>query len=455
MEKDKEIFKSLPNNIEAEIALLGALLIDPEAIYKIVDLIKPEDFYKPAHQIIYSTILYLFEKREPIDIITTTNRLKEIGEIENIGGPAYLFELINKTPSVTNVINYAKIIKDKKARRDLIQLTYEFQNLAYDENKDCEELIDEVESKIFKVAEKVYPKEFSHISQFLEEAYKRIEELHTQDKKIRGISTGFPLLDEYLGGFQKSDLIILASRPSLGKTSLALTFARNIAISENKPVAIFSLEMSKDQIIDRLLASEAGVSLWRLRTGKLFYEGELNELALISDALDRLNQAPIFIDDTPNLNTIQIRTMSRKLKHQVGDLGLIIIDYLQLLKANRFYDSRVQEITEISRSLKELARELNVPILALSQLSRAPEQRITQVPKLSDLRDSGSIEQDADVVLFIHRPKESGQIVPSNQSDIIIAKQRNGPLGVVTLYFDPESTSFYSSEQTIEEIELH
>jgi replicative DNA helicase len=455
MEKDKEIFKSLPNNIEAEIALLGALLIDPEAIYKIVDLIKPDDFYKPAHQIIYSTILYLFEKREPIDIITTTNRLKEIGEIENIGGPAYLFELINKTPSVTNVINYAKIIKDKKARRDLIQLTYEFQNLAYDENKDSEELIDEVESKIFKVAEKVYPKEFSHISQFLEEAYKRIEELHTQDKKIRGISTGFPLLDEYLGGFQKSDLIILASRPSLGKTSLALTFARNIAISENKPVAIFSLEMSKDQIIDRLLASEAGVSLWRLRTGKLFYEGELNELALISDALDRLNQAPIFIDDTPNLNTIQIRTMSRKLKHQVGDLGLIIIDYLQLLKANRFYDSRVQEITEISRSLKELARELNVPILALSQLSRAPEQRITQVPKLSDLRDSGSIEQDADVVLFIHRPKESGQIVPSNQSDIIIAKQRNGPLGVVTLYFDPESTSFYSSEQTIEEIELH
>jgi replicative DNA helicase len=455
MEKDKEIFKSLPNNIEAEIALLGALLIDPEAIYKIVDLIKPDDFYKPAHQIIYSTILYLFEKREPIDIITTTNRLKEIGEIENIGGPAYLFELINKTPSVTNVINYAKIIKDKKARRDLIQLTYEFQNLAYDENKDSEELIDEVESKIFKVAEKVYPKEFSHISQFLEEAYKRIEELHTQDKKIRGISTGFPLLDEYLGGFQKSDLIILASRPSLGKTSLALTFARNIAISENKPVAIFSLEMSKDQIIDRLLASEAGVSLWRLRTGKLFYEGELNELALISDALDRLNQAPIFIDDTPNLNTIQIRTMSRKLKHQVGDLGLIIIDYLQLLKANRFYDSRVQEITEISRSLKELARELNVPILALSQLSRAPEQRITQVPKLSDLRDSGSIEQDADVVLFIHRPKESGQIVPSNQSDIIIAKQRNGPLGVVTLYFDPESTSFYSSEQAIEEIELH
>ncbi|GIW66437.1 MAG: replicative DNA helicase [Candidatus Parcubacteria bacterium] len=451
----EEIFKSLPNNQEAEIALLGAILIDPEAIYKVVDILKPDDFYKPAHQIIYSSILYLFEKRESIDVITVTNRLREIGELENIGGAGYVFELISKTPTVSNVIYYAKIIRDKKARRDLIQTAYEIQSIAYEEEKSSEELIDEIGVKIFKVAERVYPKEFFHISQFLESAYQRIEELHTQEKKLRGVSTGFPLLDEYLGGLQKSDLIILASRPSLGKTSLALTFARHIALNENKPVAIFSLEMSKDQVIDRLLASEAGVSLWRLRTGKLFYEGEINELALISEALDRLNQSPIYIDDTPNLNTLQIRTMSRKLKHQIGEIGLIIIDYLQLLKSNRYFESRVQEITEISRSLKELARELNVPILALSQLSRAPEQRISQVPKLSDLRDSGSIEQDADVVLFIHRPKEIGQVVPSNQSDIIIAKQRNGPLGVVTLYFDPETTSFYSTEQAIEEIELH
>jgi len=321
--------------------------------------------------------------------------------------------------------------------------------------KDPEELIDELGAKIFKVAEKIYPKEFSHISKFLEEAYRRIEELHTQERKLRGIPTGFPLLDEYLGGLQKSDLIILASRPSLGKTALALTIARNVAINENIPVAIFSLEMSKDQIIDRLIAGEAGVSLWRLRTGKLMYEGDINELALISEALDRLNQAPIYIDDTPNLTPLQIRTMTRKLKHQVGEIGLVIIDYLQLLKSHKSYDSRVQEITEISRSLKELARELNVPILAISQLSRAPEQRISQIPRLSDLRESGSIEQDADVVLFIHRPKEAGQIAPSNQADIIIAKQRNGPLGVVTLYFDPETTAFYSTEQTIEEIELH
>ncbi len=451
----EEIFKSLPNNQEAEIALLGAILIDPEAIYKVVDILKPDDFYKPAHQIIYSAMLYLFERRESIDVITVTNRLRELGELENIGGAGYIFELISKTPTISNIINYAKIIRDKKARRDLIQTAYEIQSIAYEEEKNSEELIDEIEVKIFKVAERVYPKEFSHISQFLESAYQRIEELHNQQKKLRGVSTGFPLLDEYLGGLQNSDLIILASRPSLGKTSLALTFARHIAINENKPVAIFSLEMSRDQIIDRLLASEAGVSLWRLRTGKLFYEGEINELALISDALDKLNQAPIYIDDSPNLNTLQIRTMSRKLKHQVKEIGLIIIDYLQLLRANKYYDSRVQEITEISRNLKELARELNVPILALSQLSRAPEQRISQVPKLSDLRDSGSIEQDADVVLFIHRPKESGQVVPSNQTDIIIAKQRNGPLGVVTLYFDPETTSFYSTEQTIEEIELH
>jgi replicative DNA helicase len=451
----EEVFQSLPNNQEVESAFLGALLIDPEAIYKVIDIIKPDDFYKPAHQIIYSAILFLFEKRESIDIITVTNRLKEMGELENIGGSGYLFELISKTPTVSNVINYAKIIRDKKSRRDLIQTAYEIQGLAYNEEKNSEELIDEIEARIFKIADRVYPKEFSHISQFLESAYQRIEELHNQDKKIRGISSGFPLLDEYLGGFQKSDLIILASRPSLGKTSLALTFARNIALNENKPVAIFSLEMSRDQIVDRLLASEAGVSLWRLRTGKLFYEGEINELALISEALDKLNQAPIYIDDSPNLNTLQIRSMARKLKHQVGEIGLIIIDYLQLLKTNKYYDSRVQEIAEISRSLKELGRELNVPILALSQLSRAPEQRISQVPKLSDLRDSGSIEQDADVVLFIHRPKETGQITPSNQSEIIIAKQRNGPLGVVTLYFDPETTSFYSSEQMIEEIELH
>jgi replicative DNA helicase len=452
---DEKIIKTLPHNIAAEEALLGSILIDPEAIYKVADIISPEDFYKPAHQIIYSAILYLFEKREAIDILTVTNRLREINELDNIGGPSYLFELINKTPSVMNVVHYAKIIKDKKARRDMIQMSYEIQRLAFDEEKDPEELIDELGAKIFKVAEKIYPKEFSHISKFLEEAYRRIEELHTQERKLRGIPTGFPLLDEYLGGLQKSDLIILASRPSLGKTALALTIARNVAINENIPVAIFSLEMSKDQIIDRLIAGEAGVSLWRLRTGKLMYEGDINELALISEALDRLNQAPIYIDDTPNLTPLQIRTMARKLKHQIGEIGLVIIDYLQLLKSHKSYDSRVQEITEISRSLKELARELNVPILAISQLSRAPEQRISQIPRLSDLRESGSIEQDADVVLFIHRPKEAGQIAPSNQADIIIAKQRNGPLGVVTLYFDPETTAFYSTEQTIEEIELH
>lgn len=451
----EEVNKTLPHNIEAEKALLGCILVDPDAIYKVADMISPNDFYKPAHQIIYSAIMYLFEKREAIDLLTVTNRLREMGELENIGGPSYIFELINSVPAVMNIVNYAKIVKDKKARRDMIQTAFEMQKLAYDEEKNPEELIDEVEARIFKVAEKIYPREIAHISTYLEEAYQRIEELHSQERKLRGISTGFPLLDEYLGGFQKSDLIILASRPSLGKTALALTFARHIAINENIPVAIFSLEMSKDQVIDRLIAGEAGVSLWRLRTGKLMYEGEMNELALISEALDKLNQAPIYIDDTPNLNTLQIRTMSRKLKHQIGDLGLIIIDYLQLIKSYKSYDSRVQEITEISRSLKELARELNVPILAISQLSRAPEQRISQIPKLSDLRESGSLEQDADVVLFIHRPKEAGQIAPSNQADIIIAKQRNGPLGVVTLYFDPESTAFYSTEQTIEEIELH
>lgn len=445
----------LPQNIEAEESLLGAILIDSESIFRIVDIIKPDDFYKPLHQLIYQAILELFDRHDGIDLVTVTNHLREKGQLDAIGGPAYLLHLINRTPSLANVTGYAKIIREKKARRDLIGLSHEVGRLAIEEERPAEELLDEVEGKVFRIAERVYPYEFSHISSLLEDAYLRIEELHKQDKKLRGLATGYPLLDEYLGGLQNSDLVILAARPSLGKTALALNIARHLAVEEGIPVAFFSLEMSKDQIVDRLLASEAGVSLWRLRTGKLYYEGEINELAMVSQAMDKLAQAPIYIDDTPSLHTLHIRSMSRKLKHQVGGVGLIVIDYLQLLRSHKNYDNRVQEMTEISKSLKELAKEMNLPVLALSQLSRAPEQRISQVPKLSDLRESGSIEQDADVVMFIHRPRDSGQVAPSNQADIIIAKQRHGPLGVVNLYFEPETASFYSVETNVQEIEIH
>jgi replicative DNA helicase len=445
----------LPQNIEAEESLLGAILIDSESIFKIVDIIRPDDFYKPLHQFIYQAILELFERHEGIDLVTVTNHLREKNQLETIGGPAYLLHLINKTPSLANVVDYAKIIREKKARRELVGLSQEINRLAIEQERPAEELLDEVEGKIFRITERVYPYEFRHISSLLEEAYLRIEELHKQDKKLRGLPTGYPLLDEYLGGLQNSDLVILAARPSLGKTALALNIARHLAIEEGIPVAFFSLEMSKDQIVDRLLASEAGVSLWRLRTGKLYYEGEINELAMVSQAMDKLTQAPIYIDDTPSLHTLHIRSMARKLKHQIGAVGLIIIDYLQLLRSHKNYDNRVQEMTEISRNLKELAKEMNLPVLALSQLSRAPEQRISQVPKLSDLRESGSLEQDADIVMFIHRPRESGQVAPSNQADIIIAKQRHGPLGVVNLYFEPETASFYSVETNIQQVEIH
>ncbi len=438
---------------EVEEALLGALLIDDEAILKVIDILKPEDFLKRENQIVYQIILELYEKKIGIDLVTVSSRLKERKLLDVIGGQSYLVYLIHKAPSVTNVVSYAKIIKTRKAKRDLLELSRKIKELV-EQEQDAEKLIDEVEKNIFKIAEKVYPYEFSSIASLIDQSLKRIEDLQ-KGISIRGVPTGFSKLDEYLGGLQKSDLIILASRPSMGKTALALNIARYLAVHENIPVGIFSLEMSKDQIIDRLIAAEAGVSLWKLRTGKLIAEGDVDELALVYEAGERLKNAPIFIDDTPSLNNLQIRTMSRKLKHEIGELGLLIIDYLQLLRSSHPIENRVQEVSEISKSLKELARELEVPVLAISQLSRAPEQRVSQIPKLSDLRESGSLEQDADVVIFIHRPKESQYSLPSNQVNIIIAKHRNGPIGSIDLYFDPETVSFYSIETQPEEIEFH
>ncbi len=450
---DQELLTSFSYD-DVEEALLGALLIDDEAVLKVVDFLKPDDFLKKENQVVYQTILDLFEKRIGIDLVTVSHRLKEKGWLETIGGHSYLVYLIHKAPSVTNVISYAKIIKTQKARRDLLELSRKIQELAQDPTKVAEELIDETERRIFSIAERVYPYEFTPISSLISQTLKRIEDLQ-KGVTIRGLPTGFPKLDEFLGGLQKSDLIILASRPSQGKTALALNIARYLAVQENVPVGIFSLEMSKDQVIDRLLAAEAGVSLWKLRTGRLISEGDVDELALVYEAAERLNKAPLFIDDTANLTNLQIRTMSRRLKHEIGELGLIIIDYLQLVRSHRLVENRVQEVSEISKSLKELARELDLPVLAISQLSRAPEQRTSQIPRLSDLRESGSLEQDADLVIFIHRPKEAGTNLPSNQVNIIIAKHRNGPIGSVDLYFDPETVSFYSLETQPEEIEFY
>lgn len=440
---------------DPEEALLGAILIDGEQFLKVVDILSHNDFLNPTHKKIYQAMFELFEKRIAIDIVTVANKLREMKLLESIGGRAYLLKLIQNVPSVTNVTSYAKLIKFQKAREELLKLAKQIQDLVQEENKSAEDLIDKVESQVFQIAHKIYPHEFQPISGMLDEAYNRIQDLQ-KGVLIRGVPTGIPDLDQYLGGLQKSDLIVLASRPSQGKTAFALSITRYLGVNQGIPVGIFSLEMSAEQIIDRLIAMEAGVSLWRIRTGKVISEGEVDELALIYEACERLKKAPIFIDDTPSLNNLQIRAMARKLKHEIGELGLLVVDYLQLIRGHKNFDSRVQEVTEISKSLKELAKELNIPVLAISQLSRAPEQRVSQIPRLADLRESGAIEQDADIVIFLHRSKEGDTNLPlNNQLDLIIAKNRNGPVGSVKVYFDADTVSFYPIDSNLQEIELH
>ena len=349
---------------------------------------------------------------------------------------------MNSVPTASNVIHYAKIVNQKRVLRDLIGASYEISSLAWEENKNIDEIIDEAEKKIFGVSQSSLISEFQHIKPHLGEAFERFDRLHKGDDTWRGIPTGFIDLDKKLAGLQKADLVILAGRPSLGKTSLALDFARYAAISEKVPVGIFSLEMSKQQLIERLISAEASVDNWRLRSGQLSDEGKDNDFEKISRALDSLSSAPIYIDDAASPNALQIRTMARRLQSEKG-LGLLVIDYLQLMQGSGRIENRNQEVSEISRSLKNLARELNIPILAVSQLSRAPEARTDQVPKLSDLRESGSIEQDADVVLFIYREdkvkKDSDR---KNIAEIHIAKHRNGPTGKIELYFNEDYTSF-------------
>lgn len=442
-------------SFDPEEALLGAILIDGEQILKVVDILKVDDFLDPTHQRIYQAMFDLFEKRIAIDIITLANKLREMCVLEGIGGRVYLLRLIQNVPSVTNITSYAKLIKSQKAKEELLKLAKRIQDLIQEENKEAETLMDEVEAQVFKIAHRVYPYDFQALSNMLTEAYERIQDLQ-KGVIIRGVPTGIPDLDQYLGGLQKSDLIVLASRPSQGKTAFALSIARYLAVNQGIPVGIFSLEMAREQIVDRLISMESGVSLWRIRTGKVISEGEVDELALIYEACERLKKAPIFIDDTPSLNNLQIRAMARKLKHEIGELGLLIVDYLQLVRGYRSFESRVQEVTEISKSLKELARELNIPVLAVSQLSRAPEQRISQIPRLADLRESGSIEQDSDIVLFLHRPKEGDTNLPvTNQVGVIIAKNRNGPVGSIKVFFDSDSVSFYPLDTSLQEIELH
>lgn len=448
----KSDVKLPPQNIEAEQTVLGSVLIDKNAIFKVADLLTPKDFYSPAHEKIYEIILELYSKHQPIDILNLTSCLKEKNLLQGIGGSAYLAELTNRVATASHVLHYARVVKEKKVLRDLIEASAEITENAFEPAQEVEDLLDSIEQKILAISQKSLPQNFIHVKEELKTAYERIEKLHQGEGKLRGIPTGFDDLDKILSGLQKSDLIVVGARPSLGKTALALDIARNAALKGGVPVGFFSLEMSREQVVDRLIAAESQVPLWKILTGRIT---EDSEFVLIQNALDRLSQVNIFIDDSPSLNIMQMRSMARRLQVEHG-LGLLVVDYLQLISPRTNFESMVQQVTEISRGLKALARELKVPVLAISQLSRAVDQRDNKVPRLSDLRESGSIEQDSDVVLFIYRKDRDRMDVPSEEQNIAqlnIAKHRNGPLGSVNLRFDPERVSFKTIESKYGEFE--
>tara|TARA_B100000745_G_scaffold292473_1_gene233373 strand:+ start:31921 stop:33297 length:1377 start_codon:yes stop_codon:yes gene_type:complete len=435
-----------PQDLEAERALLGAIMIKPTAMYDVADLMAPDSFYAAKHGDIFENMLALFNKGEPIDLVTLAGRLESQKKLESIGGRGYLSELVNAAPAATNAAHYAQVVKAKQIHRALIEAAEHIGELGYKEDAEIEALLDEAQSMVFHIANTSTLQKFTSIGDELKDAWKRLEHLQENKDTLRGIHTGFRDLDNLLAGFQKSDLIILAARPSVGKTSLALDIARQTSIQHGNAVGIFSLEMSAQQLTDRMLATEAKVDSWKLRTGRLSSDEEYDQLR---NGMDRLSSAPIYIDDKSDRSVLQMRSIARRLKAEKG-LALIIVDYLQLIMpgATRQSDSMVQQVTEISRSLKGMARELDVPVLALSQLSRAVEQR-GGTPRLSDLRDSGSIEQDADVVMFIHREDRTNENSDrQNIADILVEKHRNGPVGRIELFFDEKRASYNTIEKS-------
>ena len=456
-QKNKDLIEKIPpQNLEAEQSLLSCLLIDHDTMIKVADSITAADFYKEAHQTIYTSIRELFEAREPIDIVTLANRLEEKKKLAEIGGRTYLAKLSNFATTSANAGQYAQLIQRKATLRRLQTSAAEIMDLSFQEEKEIEDILDAAESKIFSVSRKYLKNSFLQIDNLLTEAFERIDDLHKKSGKLRGLATGFTDLDEILAGLQKSDLVILAARPSVGKTALALDIARQAAVKGKESVGIFSLEMSKEQVVDRLLCSQANINLWKMRTGNLSDKEEDNDFAKISEAMGQLSEAQIYIDDSSMLSVMEIRAKARRLQMEKG-LGLIVIDYLQLMEGRgKYSDNRVQEISEISRGLKGIARELNIPVLALSQLSRGAEQQSgPSIPKLSHLRDSGAIEQDADVVMFIYRKAADRAFNPQelplderHKAEIHIAKHRNGPTGKVDLYFSDETASFKNMNKT-------
>ncbi|MBS3902988.1 MAG: replicative DNA helicase [Anaplasmataceae bacterium] len=450
----KDITKLPPQNTEAEQIVLGSLLIDKEAITKVADFLLPHDFYSPIHEKIYEAIIDLYSHSKPIDLMSVNHHLKEKGLLKSVGGSSYLSEMVNMVPTSSHVTHYGRIVHDKKVLRDLIRLSAEATEQALQSDKNTEELLDDVEKRIFSLSQISIQKALIPLREDLKAAYDRIEKLHKGEDALRGVTTGFKQLDDLLSGLQKSDLVILGARPSLGKTSFALDIARNAAKAGHS-IGIFSLEMSREQVVDRLISSESQVSLWKIRTGRI---NDDLEFEMIQHALGKLSEYKISIDDTASPNIMQMRAMGRRLQSERG-LDLLIIDYLQLIVPRTSSESMVQQVTEISRGLKALARELNIPVLALSQLSRGIESRDHKIPRLADLRESGSIEQDADVVMFIYRKdrdKDREELSPEEQNvaQIIVAKHRNGPLGTVDLRFDSERASFRTIDRKFDEPDL-
>jgi len=443
--KKKNEIRIPPQSIESEKAVLGSIMLRKDAMHEVEDIVSPDSFYVEKHKMIFKAMLDLSLKNEPIDMLSLSTKLSEQKLLDNIGGNQYLAEIVNIVPSSTNVKHYANIVQKKLVLRNLIEAADYVSELAFEESDDqMSDILDMAEKKIFNVVSSPKNQKFTKLKDALPEAWERLERLHEHKDALRGLPTGFRDLDTILSGLQKADLVILAARPSMGKTTLALDIARKTAILHNKSVGIFSLEMSSQQLVDRMLSAESRVNAWNLRTGRLTADREFSQLR---DSLDKLSKAQIYIDDQPGNSIIRMKAISRRLKAEKG-LDLIIVDYLQLMTTSKNYDSMVNQVTEISRSLKSLAKELNVPVLALSQLSRAVESRGGK-PRLSDLRDSGSIEQDADVVMFIHREdKGKEESEKTNIAEILIEKHRNGPTGKIELYFDEKTTTFLNLEKS-------
>ena len=431
-----------PHDNVAEQSVLGAVLIDKDTMVDVAEFLRPHHFYAPMHAMIFQAMIELYETHEPIDVVTTAAQLKKKGTLKDIGGTAYLSDLVNVVPTSAHAQQYARIITEHATKRRLVEAAAKITEMAFREEGGAQSIVNDAEAEIFAIAQSTTRRDFIPIKDALASSFDRLDELHKRAGGLRGVPTGFTELDTKLAGMQDANLIILAARPGTGKTAMILNIAQHVTVKEKIPTGIFSLEMSKEELVDRLLVSQADIDAWRLKTGKLTDD----DFTKLSDAMGELAEAPLFIDDTPGMNIIEMRTKARRLQVEHG-VKLIVVDYLQLCDPGRKFDNRVQEVSIISQSLKNLARELRIPVLACSQLSRAVESRGTRIPELSDLRESGSIEQDADVVMFLYR-EEADQAMWGDQiqTKLRIAKHRNGPLGEIDLIFRGDRIRFYSVE---------